>query len=218
MYLISHKLKFIFFHTPKTGGLSIFETLKKYGIFICRQRDFIIRNLRKIIVNNYRIGLYEYHIPASKMKLTFDPIKWDEYFKFGFVRNPYRWVHSYYQFIRMTSTHRRYIRFQAFKDIDHFVSEVRMIEPEIPRQANYLTDMGNNLLVDFIGHYENINKDFSMVLSKLSLSENIKLPHLNKSDRIDKPVIEIFSKQSIRTINDYFNRDFLIFNYPKIHV
>ena len=75
--IISHKHKFVFLQTTKTGSSSIYVTLKE----------------------KYKTVNPENHLNAVQAKRFFDEKKynWDEYFKFAFVRNPWdRYVSAYY--------------------------------------------------------------------------------------------------------------------------
>src|SRR6056297_1571221 len=68
-----HELQCIFLHVPKAAGTS----------------------LRKSIY-----GSKSYHIPAVRYK-SVDEIKFDEYFKFCFVRNPYDRLLSAYEYLKI---------------------------------------------------------------------------------------------------------------------
>ena len=49
-------------------------------------------------------------------------------------------------------------------------------------QTSCLVDGSGNLLVDFIGQFENLNEDFQSICHKVGISAN--LPHINKSKRM----------------------------------
>ena len=68
-------------------------------------------------------------------------------------------------------------------------------------------DARNNILIDFVGKYENIANDISYIENKINIS--LSLPHLNKSNLNS---VKMDDKVKSR-IFDIYKRDFKIFNY-----
>ena len=91
--LTSHKRKFIFVHVPKTVGPSLTSALQPF----CHQSqdEAINRSLSKIGINVNWFGPYlnakfgRKHTTVQQMKIIFPHKVFEEYFKFGFVRNPW---------------------------------------------------------------------------------------------------------------------------------
>ena len=86
-------------------------------------------------------------------------------------------------------------------------SEDRHFKP----QLDFMT-IDNNISVNFIGKFENLQNDFNNLLSKLG-SENIQLPHIHKSDRSryrtynsekSKTLVEEFYKKVIQEFDYEF--------------
>lgn len=85
--LISDSRKFVFIHTPKTGGDSVTEALGPYAI-----DNGLDRGNQK-------------HWSARRIRQTYfssTDRSWSSYFRFGFVRNPWQQVHSDYWFCRQS--------------------------------------------------------------------------------------------------------------------
>lgn len=113
------------------------------------------------------------------------------FFKFAFVRNPWdRLVSAYSHFRRERQD---VLRAESVKTFDEFVHFIIEAEPEtctrgalvqaIKRpQLEYLIGLHGELLVDFVGRYENLHDDFQQIAFRLGLSQ-LKLPHMRRSDR-----------------------------------
>jgi chondroitin 4-sulfotransferase 11 len=166
--VISPKTRSIFIHIQKTGGSSIERLLRSVDDSIAPPRLGIQR-----------------HIGAKDLRATIEPAIWDSYYKFAFVRNPWD---------RLVSWHRMCMEFGENK----FQSYVRATFPEFSdfirneeseplaktrqNQLDLITDDAGNLLVDFVGRFEDLEGDFR----KTGLATaGVKLAHLNKSAHAD---------------------------------
>ena len=106
---VNRKNKSIFIHNPKAAGTSIRNSfpLEEYGV-LSRHRMFP-------------------HNPASVVKRNVGEKCWDEYFKYGFVRNPYDRCVSYYfsivqtniDFHQVKKKHINHLMFGYKKDLDN---------------------------------------------------------------------------------------------------
>jgi len=102
----------------------------------------------------------------------------DRYYKFSFVRNPWSRLVSEYRY-------RNFLRHKSFKD---FVMN-KLPEPSwddkyrhVMPQTEMLYDDNGQLLVDFVGKFENLQQDFDLVCKQLGFTES-RLPHINSSDK-----------------------------------
>ena len=111
--------------------------------------------------------------------------KFDRYFKFAFVRNPWERLVSEYEFILKSQTHGRHARVKKLGGFKQF------IYMQIPRrdayQVNMLCDRQGTLLMDFIGKMENLESDWQTVcdrigipVQKLPRKKFIKREHFSK--------------------------------------
>ena len=101
--IISHKHKFIFFKSRKTAGSSVQVALAKYcgdeDIITGQYRDGIDDDSHSTGYNMDKFYTTHPHPEISQTKAYLDNINpkiWNEYFKFGFVRNPYEIAVSRY--------------------------------------------------------------------------------------------------------------------------
>jgi hypothetical protein len=107
----------------------------------------------------------------------------DNYYKFSFVRNPWSRLVSEYRY-------RNFIKHKSFKDfvMNKFPSpgwddKYRHVMP----QTEMLYDNKGNLLVDFVGRFERLQKDFMLVCEHLGF-EDRQLPHINSSDKKSREI------------------------------
>jgi hypothetical protein len=84
--LLSTSHRFVFVHVGKNGGNAISAALKPFAS------------------EGYWNGdSPQKHWPAFKIRDELLLETWNDYFSFGFVSNPWRWLHSSYHYIVMTS-------------------------------------------------------------------------------------------------------------------
>jgi chondroitin 4-sulfotransferase 11 len=171
--MVSHDHQCIFTHVPKTAGKSIrylfglpeFEHQHKadgrnveYG--------FGHRRLFEFVNEKYFAG----------------------YFKFAFVRNPFDRIVSAYFYLDNGGCNAIDERFRQehlapYKgDFDAFVEDLSQLitAPHFQPQVVWLCDNRGNLLADFIGRYERLEQDASVICTKLRLPF-CNLPLLNTS-------------------------------------
>jgi hypothetical protein len=215
--LISHEEpKFIFIHIQKTGGVSISNLLRRYSPTTTPGR-----------------GLR--HISARRaLKQVVNP---DDYFKFAFVRNPWDRLVSWYTMIDEARkgvadgtaepmTRRLIKKNNLFKYVlrcgptfDEFV--INCTEKQWMgngyysftfNQLRYLTDKNGEVLVDFIGRFENLAQDISHVFDKLGLeASQLEIPHENRSAH--SHYSEMYTPETREIVRKRFRRDIEFFGY-----
>jgi len=186
--------KTIFFHIPKTGGNSIYESLfdkQQWG-----------------------------HRDVSYYKFVFGRKKFNEYFKFCFVRNPFDRLYSAYCFLKNGGMNEidqhfnsEYLSvYTSFEDfINNGLNKKEIISwTHFKPQYSFVTNKKRKLVVDFVGKLENIENDFNYLKNKLN-KKNASLNHLNKSKKNTIKLSES-SKKIIKTI---YKDDFILF-YPEL--
>lgn len=160
--MISEKYKCIFVHIPKVAGQSIENIFLSLHNLTWKQRDsLLLRHNLKPEIGPERLA----HLTASEYinyrYITQD--KFNSYFKFSFVRNPWDRFVSEFKF-------RGFDKNYSFKDFvlrglpkkDLYSDAYRHIIP----QYQYLYDDKGNQLEDFVGRFENLQSDFDVICSK----------------------------------------------------
>ena len=212
--MISHKYKCIFIHIPRTGGTFVEKFI--FG------KDWWGEN------KNTK------HILASQAKKLYSQY-WDDYFKFSFVRNPYSrsvsmLYHSeeYYGKKDLTFISQDNLNFykQKFNYPKIIESDQRFYDLQELKNDNHKTNQVYlNILdekLDFIGKYENFEKDLKIISDKIGLrfffikkfftkkvSQSIELKnHKNINKSINDPLIR-------NEIYNIYKNDFSTFGYEK---
>ena len=78
-------------------------------------------------------------------------------------------------------------------------------------------DKQGNILADYIGRFENLEKDFKYIKEKLSLKGT--LEHVNKNPlERNKNYLDYYEQESIELVNYVYKDDFEIFGYEMIKI
>ncbi len=160
------------------------------------------------------------HAPVLVAKELLPPIYFDELFKFGFVRNPWdRVVSAYYHFER---ERRDVLVEQGIRDVAHFTnwllevplnktSRAGLVAALRRPQFEQLVDFDGNLLVDFVGRYEQLSEDFQFVLDRVAI-QGVKLPHKRQSQR-PRDYRQSYTDRMAEQVEKHFAVDIAAFNY-----
>ena len=218
--IISDSKKFIFIHIYKTAGTSISDLLLPYSRFSQKLCYYYtptkaLINFSRIIFDNANIQKYitgyNKHVRIESV-LSNEP-NLNNYFKFCFVRNPYLWLISHYNYVKRNSRHFNHNSFNKMNFLDFLEFE---INNNSPRQFDFCTDTENKFMIDFVGKLENIDKDISYLQEKLKL-QSIGIRHLNKNKTSSETLFEkYYDDKSVKLVNEYFSIDFETFGYDKI--
>lgn len=194
---INDKYKMIFVHIPKNAGISIEEALfhKKVG--------------------HKSIKQFQAH----------DAKRFEEYWKFTIVRNPYDRLVSAFHFLKKGGRNSDDANWaeKNLKGVNDFKKFIETLEDKsfmeniitwqhfIP-QFKYLIDFSGKLHVDYIGKMEILESDFEEICDKLKIS-NVSLEHKNKSDR--KHWTEYYDESMKKIVHGIYFKDFELLGYEK---
>lgn len=213
--LISYSHKFIFFHVPKAGGTSVREALKPYAR---KPERFKIQRPPKL-TNGKKNPVYDMweaallHAKAIDVKKELPEHVYRDFYKFAFVRNPWDWHVSMRNFILKETTHIKHeiVKSMTFEEYLEWVLKTKNPFPKgaVKFQKDMVMDKKGNIIVDFIGRYENLDADFQHVCQILNIEA--KLPHLNKSAHGDYRAY--YNRKSAAMVEDHFKEDIQLFGY-----
>ncbi|NJO77612.1 MAG: sulfotransferase family protein [Cyanobacteria bacterium RM1_2_2] len=207
--LINHQHKFIFIHVYKVAGTSVLNALENqtYPAYVPSAiRPGLTKVLRKFHLSpSFPMHI---HVKAKEVKAKLDPKIYDNYFKFAFVRNPWDWQVSLYEYAKQTKTHPQYDLMRSFSDFDQYL-EWRVTQ-ERTLQKEFVTDESGNLIVDYVGRFERLGEDFSIIADKVGM--NVALPAFNKT-RARKPYTDYYTERTKQMIYDHFREDIESFGY-----
>jgi chondroitin 4-sulfotransferase 11 len=216
--LVSHSSKLVFIHIQKTGG------------------DTVSKLLSDSVPDIYRLGAkHGFAVDATKYL-----DHWDEYFKFAFVRNPWDRLVSWYSMIRDAQTirwHRalinrrkrshlrqtrenklwRYVLDNSSTFEEFIVNCTDEIEVDrgvyysfTYNQLDYIIDSNGEMLVDFVGRFENFASDLREVYDSLGFGLK-SIPHENRSVR--GHYSSFYTLKTEMIVRKRFERDIEYFGY-----
>lgn len=198
--IISHEYKFVFIATPKTGTTSIHKALQEF-----------VSDGAGIVLDKTKDGK---HQTALDIRAQMGTGLWEEYFSFGFVRNPFDWILSWYNFRSRPElgdpNHPNHDRWTGNMSFEDFVINdiVRGRSP-----GDYLTDENGEVMVDFVGRYEQLDRDFDEICRRIGLPK-ISLPSLNISKKRMNPD-KLFTPAAWAAAEERFRHDLELFGYTR---
>jgi|TARA_Y100000034_G_C6835391_1_gene377448 hypothetical protein len=142
--------------------------------------------------------------------------KFNSYFKFGFVRNP--WSLAVSVFLNRPYTKNRTWGHKCDNFLDFVksydcASNYCKFEFGMKNQLSWLTDKSGKILVDFIGKFENLKKDFAIVANRINLKK-YNFPHINKAnDSNRKHYTKYYNNETIEIVYNNFKKDIKHFGY-----
>ena len=185
--------KCVFFHIPKTAGISISNS----------------------IFGDVKWG----HRNVSFYKSYYGEKVFNSLYKFCFVRNPYDRLFSAYTFLKEGGINNQDLEFsnsylQEFASFDEFV--LKGLEKEeiinwvhFKPQYTFVCDDNDNIVMDFVGKMENLNADFSTVCKHLKIDSELQRLNMSFAKKNE------FSEEVKAMIKLKYQKDFNLF-YPHL--
>ena len=79
-------------------------------------------------------------------------------------------------------------------------------------QYKYLYNENGNLMVDFVGRFENFDEDYETIRHKIGTGEALK--HLNKTkDKKEKDYRNAYTREMIDIVSRIYKKDLELFDY-----
>jgi len=188
--------KFVFVHIQKTAGSSM-------------------RNVLKRLPGTHSIcGTHSFLKDCDYPK---------DYFKFVFVRNPWDRLVSWYNMHKKLGPHNDFAKYlmEGSNNISDFLKKTNVIT-DYPKkgfpvrksitynQLDYVSDDNGNILVDFIGKFENLNEDVLTVGKNIGMP-NMVLPVVNKLRKDDYRTY--YTDKDIEIVAEMYKKDIEYFGY-----
>jgi hypothetical protein len=196
--MISHKLKFIFIHIPKTSGNSLSLLLK----------DLINNGITCSKGNGNGEGI-KVHCEKTKLDIKHKNINYynslygkniNNYFKFTIVRNPYDRILSFYFWKKGTKN-------QVFnrKEFINFVNKKN--SSQSIHQYQYIDNCFH------IIHFENLIDELKNIECLKDHVDFNNYPTLNASSNSKKNYNELLDKELKNLVYNKYKKDFQMFGY-----
>ncbi len=225
MCSINHDLKAIFIHIHKTGGSYVASVLKRfYGFetYYLKRPDhdiFCLNRFKNPNQKNYenRVhGVYMYYktSPQLNAKMGMTPQKWDSYYKFTFIRNPYDRMVSGWNHMKKSS--KIPLPFDRYVTMKSMVSDMEYIHTFM-NQAQHIWNERRQLVVNFIGHFERLEEDLDKVLTHLGIYYRIHNPYQRINSHAHLHYSAYFNQGALDVVNGLIAEDLKYFGsseYP----
>lgn len=171
--MISHYHKAIFIHAPKVAGQSI-ETLflDDLNLKWSEREALLLRPNPNPKLGPPRLA----HLSISEYIKCghIEKEKFDSYFKFAFVRNPWDRAVSMYKYLNRGNQ-----SFSEFIRQDLLNSNPRLAYFFKP-QTHFIIDPQEAVKIDYLGRFEELYYHVNIILKRLKINQ--KLKHLNRSN------------------------------------
>jgi hypothetical protein len=183
----------LFIHIPKCAGTSIRESLQ------------IPRGGHATLID------YQLRLP---------PEDFERVFKFTFVRNPWDRLASAFFFLKNQDmkSNQKWAKkhLSAYDDFDSFVRQWVTTEniwsySHFRPQYYFVSVEGRRAAVDFIGFYENIPADFSLLCERMKSQAT--LHEENRNSRRAKDYRDYYTDETRRIVGEVYAEDIRVFGY-----
>lgn len=181
----------IFIHIPKAAGTSVAKTLFATG---------------------------SRHVRYTKYERA-NPKKFEQYFKFSFVRNPWDRLYSAYSFLKkggMIDMDRVWAaeHLASYSDFGSFVrgwvneENIQTWVHFLP-QCYFICDSEGKVMMDFVGRMENMENDFAYVADRLGCTKN--LAKVNTGN--NRHYSTYYDEETREIVRRVYARDIELFGY-----
>lgn len=205
--LISDSHEFIFVRVRKTASQSMWAALGPYVLPRPEGRWARFKS-RAGLEHDYHKYRFRAHEEITTAQRLLPPDRFERYFKFAIVRNPWRRLVSEYEFILKSPQHGRHERVKALDGFGPF------IEMQIPRrdayQVNQLCDGEGRLLMNFVGKLENLDADWKTICERIGIP-HVALPRKNVS--VKRPYTDYYTPELRDLVAEHWAREIELFDY-----
>lgn len=188
--IISHQLKFIFIHVHRTGGSALSNIL------------------RPKINSSFEISAQ--HANARSLEPSFFE-KYKDYFTFGFARNPWERILSWYSLIHFND--QRKLSEERIR-LEEFIKKDYAIDPSNQyfhyNTLDYFTDSNGKIIADRIFQFENFENEAKHLFNNIKIQAK-DIPKLN--DTSLKRYRMYYTDRSQYLIAEKCMKDIDYFNY-----
>lgn len=205
--IISNNKRFIYIHLYKTGGTSIRQRLEKYDA------SYTLWHRVKSALTKSPVlppTLAPKHASARQIRSLLGAELYHQYFSFVFVRNPWDWQVSLFNYIRRGGdrNNKHYNIIKSFKNFDEYIRWRCTVDVHL--QKEHIIDDNGDRIVDFIGKFETLDKDFETICKTLGLITE-QLPHLNSSNT--KNHRSYYTTETRAMVENAYQEDIELFGY-----
>jgi hypothetical protein len=234
-YIISDELEFVYFVVQKVACSSIKTALLPLFDIDTTGYEITREDGTPDILNVHKLfGRADYQLNKNQFIRGMDRGKYEEYFKFAFVRNPWDRLVSCYSekimdvketnwgepaFNQVPSEKgSKLCKGMPFADFVETIYEIPDEEANVHfvSQHEIICGPGKDMpiMADFIGRFENLAADFAVVAERIGGAQKLQLPHkLRSTSRKSRPYTEFYDDRLKNLVYERYKEDIEIFNY-----
>jgi len=217
MCSINHEKKAIFIHIPKNGGSYISEILSKnYGFknYYLHRPDhklFCLGIDNSVDKHENKIHgtlIYYKTSPYINRIMNMNENKWNNYYIFTFIRNPYDRIVSGWNYCNKD------ISFKNFMKLENNVNSFDYWHTFMP-QSRHLISNNGKININFIGKFEFLENDLKIVLNNIGFNYITHIP-FKKNSKKHNNYKSYYTNEILIDVNEIIKEDLENFDYIKI--
>jgi len=234
MVFVNDEKNELFFHIPKCGGCHIRTHLLNYynyTDFFTNEKHHKLDDFCDIIdetINDKHTitkrGKYRFFLHHQ----NYDE-KYQNYFKYTFVRNPYDKLYSAYLYLKenikcdairgLYENKNHFVDFKTFIENRNNVNNISYFHAFITQYDQLINDNGI-IEMNYIGNVETLDEDFLYILNNRGIDININhkrmlFENVKTNSTDDKNILKEYNQEILNFVNEYFKNDFTYFGYKK---
>ena len=207
--LISRKHNFLFVHVYKSAGMSVSKALSPFAVSkYQRETVRVLKQLNLPCPGSWDPNPFDTHVTASDLVTFMGQAEFNSFFSFAFVRNPWDWLVSVYCYVLTKPDHRLHEQFTSLGNFQHYIEW--QCGGGLPLQKEFLFSQDGEQLVDFIGRFEHLDRDFQAVCKQIGVS--VQMPRLNAS-RKSRSFREYYDERLVELVREKYQPDIDLFEY-----
>jgi len=215
--LISYSHNFLFVHIAKTGGTSVRTALRPYRWAARYTVPLLFCSLFSQMTRpRHKLGIkFPRHAKAIAAKEMLPEEVYRQFFKFVFVRNPWDLqVSSYHHIHREKPEVMQGV--ENFRDFLHLKFDPEreydfMLDISAERQWEYVVGLNGELIVDFIGRYEDLLNDYKKICEHIGIPYK-ELPHRRRADN-RRAYRDYYDRETAEMVERHYRKDIEMFGY-----
>ncbi len=215
--LVSHRNKFIYTKTVKTGGTSVESYFEIYCMppgeweFSGPRAEYESESgIIGYRGSNNNFDKWYNHMPALHIKNNIGEKIWNDYFKFCVIRNPFEKVLSaFFHFY----IHKHNVKTDEKAIISLFHDYIISGKGLVFDRDKYTID--NQICVDFFIKHESLEADLQLVCERINIPfQKTRLPRLKSQFRPSNIQIkDFFNQKTERIVREAYDFEFKYFGY-----
>lgn len=212
--MISLRHQCIFVEIPKTGSTSIRRILgapQVPHLDIWEIRRLMMSQLSddKLRTERLRAGFYSLLPVDQRRRLGLS--RFERFFKFGFVRNPWDRIVSLYSRQEGDQSHRAQSFTEFVRGIRYSSATCIHPSPHV-NQLDRLVDPSGHLAVDYIGRFETLERDWRHICGRIGIAD-LPLPVTKKNKNKSDHYSSFYTDETRHIVAERFRADIEFFAY-----